>query len=61
MVNSFMKFGRLKSPLPIYNQSPQFLQSDDSEKPQGTFVMFYVVLPDRLCHVSFVRVQSRTV
>jgi acid phosphatase len=39
MVNSFMKFGRLKSSLPIYNQSPQFLQSDDSEKPQGTFVI----------------------
>jgi hypothetical protein len=34
-----MKFGRLKSSLPIYNQSPQFLQSDDSEKPQGTFVI----------------------
>jgi hypothetical protein len=49
-----MRFGRLKSSLPIYNQSPQFLQSDDREKPQGTFVMFYVVLPDGLCHVSFV-------
>jgi hypothetical protein len=56
-----MKFRRLKSSLPIYNQSPQFLQSDDREKPQGTFVMFYLVLPDRVCHVSFVRVQSRTV